>query len=89
MMGSREQPATNAAERSAELDRRGATITFAPLGGRASQAGDLVYTYGDAKWARDGVEQRGHYVRIWQQRGNRWAIVFDEILLVPPAPPPQ
>jgi hypothetical protein len=89
LMGSLEQPATNDKERKAELERRGAAIVFAQLGGRASRAGDLVYTYGSAKWMRDGEERRGHYVRIWQLRGNRWALVFDEILLVPPAPPPQ
>jgi ketosteroid isomerase-like protein len=89
VMGSREQPATDAAAREAELERRGIAITFAQLGGRASRAGDLVYTYGDAAWTRDGEARRGHYVRIWQKRGARWALVFDEILLVPPAPPPQ
>lgn len=89
VMGSREQPATDAAAREAELQRRGATIAFGQLGGRASDAGDLVYTYGDAAWTMGGEARRGHYVRIWQKRGDRWTLVFDEILLVPPAPPPQ
>ena len=89
VMGSREQPAIDAATREAELQRRGATIAFGQLGGRASRAGDLVYTYGDAAWTQGGEARRGHYVRIWQKRVGRWALVFDEILLVPPAPPPQ
>ena len=89
VMGSRSQPALNNADRVAELERRGTTITFGQLGGRASRAGDLVYTYGDAAWTHDGQARRGHYVRIWQRRGERWALIFDEILLVPPTPPPQ
>jgi hypothetical protein len=89
LMGSREQPATDAPTRAAELDRRASVIDFAPLGGRASKAGDLVYTYGDAKWARNGEPTRGHYVRIWQMRTGGWRIVFDEILIVPPAPKPS
>lgn len=87
IMGSRAQPALSHAERVAELERRGATITFGQLGGRAARAGDLVYTYGNAGWARGGQTLRGHYVRIWQLREGRWALIFDEILLVPPAPP--
>ena len=89
IMGSPAQPATTAAERSAELDRRAAPIAFSPLGGRASRAGDLVYTYGDASWTRDGEARRGHYVRIWQKRSEGWKLVFDELLGVPPAPPPK
>lgn len=84
IMGSPAQPATDGATREAELDRRAATIDFSPLGGRASHAGDLVFTYGDAKWTRDGEARRGHYVRIWQMRTAGWKLVFDEILGVPP-----
>jgi hypothetical protein len=57
------------------------------LGGRASKAGDLVFTYGDAKWLRDGESRRGHYVRIWQSGAKGWQLVFDEILAVPPPKP--
>lgn len=89
IMGSPALPATKASEHGAELDRRAASISFSPLGGRASRAGDLVYTYGDAKWTRDGQNRRGHYVRIWQKRSEGWMLVFDELLGVPPAPPPS
>jgi ketosteroid isomerase-like protein len=89
IMGSPAQPATTLAEHSAELDRRAASIAFSPLGGRASRAGDLVYTYGDATWTRDGEARRGHYVRIWQKRSEGWKLVFDELLGVPPAPKQQ
>ncbi len=88
IMGSPALPATNTSEHGAELDRRAASIAFSQLGGRASRAGDLVYTYGDAKWMRDGHDRRGHYVRIWQKHGEGWKLVFDELLGVPPTPPP-
>lgn len=84
IMGSPAQPAVGAEQHVAELDRRAATIAFSPLGGRASKAGDLVFTYGDTKWTRDGQARRGHYVRIWQKRTQGWRMVFDEILIVPP-----
>ena len=84
IMGSPALPAANTAEHGAELDRRAASIAFAQLGGRASRAGDLVYTYGDATWTRDGQARRGHYVRIWQKRSEGWKLVFDELLAVPP-----
>ena len=89
IMGSPAQPATDTAAHGAELARRAASIAFSPWGGRTSRAGDLVYTYGDAKWTRDGQDRRGHYVRIWQKRGEGWKLVFDELLGVPPAPPPK
>ena len=87
VMGSPAQPATTSEARSAELDRRAAAISFAPLGGRASKAGDMVFTYGDARWTREGEARRGHYVRIWQKHGERWALVFDELLGIPPPKP--
>lgn len=61
-----------------ELAARAAKIAFSPLGGGASKAGDLAWTYGDARWD-DG---RGHYVRIWQSRAEGWRLVFDQILPV-------
>ena len=88
IMGSTAQPATDRDSRAAELERRSATIAFSALGGRASKAGDLVYTYGDANWVRDGEPGRGHYVRIWQKRSEGWVLVFDEILVVPPPKKP-
>lgn len=86
IMGSPALPATNAAQHRAELDRRAASIAFSQLGGRASRAGDLVYTYGSASWTRDDQTRRGHYVRVWQKRSEGWKLVFDELLGVPPKP---
>jgi ketosteroid isomerase-like protein len=78
VQGSKSAPATTPAEADRELATRATTIAFGPIGGGASKAGDLAWTYGDAKW--DGG--RGHYVRVWQRRAGRWALVFDQIVAV-------
>jgi len=78
VQGSAAAPATRPVTVARELASRARTIAFGPLGGSASKAGDLAWTYGDARW-QDG---RGHYVRIWQRRGGRWALVFDQIIRV-------
>ena len=78
VQGSKLGPATSPAQVAAELATRAKAIAFSPLGGRASQAGDLAWTYGDARW-KDG---RGHYVRLWQRRAGGWKLVFDQIIAV-------
>lgn len=83
LMGSPAAPATDAASRAAELDRRPAMMDLTPVGGRASQAGDLVFTYGTARWSEGGADNQGHTVRIWQKRGGRWMLIFDELLVKP------
>jgi ketosteroid isomerase-like protein len=84
VQGSAAGPATHPEAVAKELSTRARTIAFGPLGGSASKAGDLAWTYGDARWA----EGRGHYVRIWQRRGGKWTLVFDQIIKVdPPARP--
>lgn len=86
VMGSPEQPATTPEAVTAELARRAPALSFAALGGKASSAGDLAFTYGSAAWTgKDGQPHRGHYVRIWQNRTQGWKLVFDELLPVPPA----
>ena len=87
-VGSRARPPTSRAELAAELGRRAAAIQFAPMGGRASDAGDLVWTYGAARWTRDGADQRGHYVRIWRNDRAGWRLLFDELLPASPLKPP-
>lgn len=84
VQGSPAAPATTPQAVRRELATRARAIDFAPLGGSASGAGDLAWTYGDARWA----EGRGHYVRIWQRRGPGWRIVFDQIIAVAPPPKP-
>jgi ketosteroid isomerase-like protein len=81
VQGSAAGPATDPAAVDRELATRAPTIAFGPLGGSASKAGDLAWTYGDARWGKG----RGHYVRVWQRRAGKWALVFDQILEVPPA----
>jgi hypothetical protein len=83
LQGSPLAPATTPEAVAKELAMRARTIAFSPLGGGASKAGDLAWTYGDARWTGG----RGHYVRIWQRRGGAWKIVFDQILPAPPEPP--
>jgi ketosteroid isomerase-like protein len=78
-------PSNQPADAERQIATRAKTIAFGPLGGAASRAGDLAWTYGDARWASG----RGHYVRIWQRRAGRWVLVFDQIIDAPPpkAPP--
>lgn len=56
-------------------------------GGGASDAGDMVWTYGPAAWTRDGQPRHGHYVRIWQKRPEGWRIVLGQLVPAPPAAP--
>ena len=90
VVGSKAAPPRIRAELEAELATRPASIRYAPLGGQASKAGDLAWTYGAAEWtARDGQPRRGHYVRIWRNDKAGWRLLFDELLPAPPltAPP--
>ncbi|MBA4013064.1 MAG: DUF4440 domain-containing protein [Phenylobacterium sp.] len=80
--GSPAVPATTPAAVKTELAARPAAIAFSPLGGRASSGGDLVWTYGDARWTDGRKDRRGHYVRMWQSRADGWRLVFDQILPV-------
>jgi hypothetical protein len=54
-------------------------VAFKTLGGEASKAGDLAWTYGEAAWTADGKAAAGHYVRIWQDSREGWKLVFDEL----------
>jgi ketosteroid isomerase-like protein len=85
VVGSRAAPPASRAELEAELATRATAIAFAPLGGSASTAGDLAWTYGSANWTKDGEARRGHYVRIWRHDAAGWRLLFDEIIAAPPA----
>ncbi|MGZ8363200.1 MAG: nuclear transport factor 2 family protein [Caulobacteraceae bacterium] len=88
VMGSKEQPKPGRDFFMGELDRRPAKAFMQPVGGGQSRAGDLVYTYGYMTWADDkGATIPGHYLRVWQRRGDTWKIVVDEF--VSPAAPPR
>jgi ketosteroid isomerase-like protein len=88
IVGSRAAPPGSRAELEAEVATRPTSIAFSPLGGQASKAGDLAWTYGVAQWSRDGQMQRGHYVRIWRNDKPGWRLLFDELLPAPPLKAP-
>lgn len=82
------QPAVGAAAWAEILAAGPERIETAPLGGAASAAGDLAYTYGTARWRKDQAEVSGHYVRIWQRRREGWKLIVDNLIAVPPPPRP-
>jgi ketosteroid isomerase-like protein len=47
----------------------------------ASQAGDLVFTLGEASWTADGAQRAGYFARIWQYRPEGWRIVYDQLVM--------
>lgn len=76
-------PATGLAGAAVELAARPARMTMRPLGGGASSDGDLVFTYGEARWRAEGAERRAHYVRVWRHAGATWELIFDELADAP------
>lgn len=62
------------------------TYTLARI--EASAAGDLAMVLGEARWSADGEEASGLFGRIWQRRGDGWRIVYDQLILPRPSPPP-
>lgn len=70
----------------AALAEHAHAIRFEAAGAAASQAGDMVFTYGSARWTAGGQDTIGYYARIWQMRPEGWRLVFDEI--VPHRDPP-
>lgn len=81
------QPAVGPAAWAPALAAGPERIETAPLGGAASAAGDLAFTYGTARWEKDGSEVGGHYVRIWQNRDRGWKLIVDNMIPSPPPPP--
>jgi ketosteroid isomerase-like protein len=80
------QPAVGAAAWAPILAAGPERIETAPLGGAASAAGDLAFTYGTARWRKAEAEAEGHYVRIWQRRREGWKLIVDNLVAVPPPP---
>ncbi|WP_395671988.1 DUF4440 domain-containing protein [Phenylobacterium sp.] len=79
LQGSPRPPADTPADQAAELATRARTVTFTPLGGEASAAGDLAWTFGEGRWEGG----RGFYARIWRRQADGWRIVFDQLLAAP------
>ena len=48
----------------ADLALRPQAALLKPLGGTASRAGDLAFTYGEVRWNPSTAARQGHYVRI-------------------------
>jgi hypothetical protein len=79
VVGQKRKAGFDAAAVAAELAARPQKVVFAPEGGEAAGSGDFAWTWGRAGWTGGA----GHYVRIWQLRGGKWALVYD--LLLPKA----
>jgi ketosteroid isomerase-like protein len=80
-------PAKGAADFPTALAGWPATFAFSPRGAEAAGSGDMVWTYGEVRWTRDGADRRGYYARIWHKRAEGWKLVFAEIIPAPPAKP--
>lgn len=72
---------------SEELARQPARQDQRPLGGVASSAGDLAFTWGEVRWSRGEEPRWGHYARIWQNRREGWRLVAEILVPAPGAPP--
>ena len=83
VQGSPAAPATDAEAIARELATRPKAVSFSRQGARVSDIGDLVFTYGEARWTEAGRRRRGHYVRIWRDDRQAFHIVFDEFIPVP------
>ena len=71
------------------LDAWPATFEFgATEGGGASDAGDMVWSYGPAAWVRGEQHRTGYYMRLWQKQPGGWRIVMAQLIPAPIAAPP-
>jgi ketosteroid isomerase-like protein len=63
---------------------------FEPLGGGASRAGDLVYTYGRYRTQSEGAAagESGYYLRVWRRTPDGWRISADVAKAEPAATRP-
>lgn len=87
--GSAQHSAPGRDGQAAELARQPTRQRQRPLGGIASRAGDLAFTWGEVRWTRGGAERWGHYARIWQNRREGWRLVADILVPAPGAPPAE
>jgi ketosteroid isomerase-like protein len=58
-------------------------LSWEPLGGDVSGAGDFGYTYGKIQYG----DKPATYFHIWRKQGNAWRLLADVINLLPPPPP--
>lgn len=52
-------------------------------GGGASDAGDLVWTYGPMIWFEGETQRTGYYVRLWQKEADDWKLVLAQTIPAP------
>jgi len=83
VQGSSAAPAMGPEAVADELARRPKQVVFTPKGGRAAGAGDLVFTYGEARWTEAGRPRSGHYARFWRSDLAGFRIVFDQLVPTP------
>ena len=76
------------ADASAALAGPAEQVRYEVLRTEASAAGDLVMVLGIAHWTADGAERSGPYARMWQHQANGWRVVYDQVIVPRPAPPP-
>lgn len=59
---------------------RPARMTVSMDGGGASAAGDLVWTYGTARWTGGSdAPVNTHYMHVWQRRAEGWRLIFETL----------
>jgi ketosteroid isomerase-like protein len=73
-------PAKTPADVARVLSARPSAFVFTAIGGGASQAGDLAWTYGSTAAPAAEAAVTGYYVRVWQRRPRGWRLVFEQIL---------
>jgi len=78
LMGSSVEPNGDAEAAKAELSRRPAQLAFHYVGGEASAAGDLVFTYGRAESTDPEVPLTdASYLNVWQRQPSGWRLIFE------------
>jgi ketosteroid isomerase-like protein len=85
--GSRSASYPGRSQQQAELARQPRRLALRALGAVASQAGDMAFTWGEARWTNEEGPRWAHYARIWQKRLEGWRLVVDLLVPAPGAPP--
>lgn len=75
------RPRAVGAAAAAALAYPNAAVAYRVAHAFASEAGDLVFTLGEASWEEDGQARGGLFARVWQNRPAGWAIVYDQLII--------
>ena len=83
------QPVIGIDSVSAFLSKRRFTQSWKPMKAEVARSADLGYTYGSYETREKGVAaamEKGYYVRVWKGgTRNRWLVVFDMAIPLPPS----